>query len=214
MHLVPMFNVHVNCYCCTWACVSLKSSTCLSGWWLCVSLGWRNTSPLLMFRGFVCDSREYFGGRGTARCPLLHSFRENFSDVAASATSLCTSEEKGLHTAFLFTTSACTSEEEGKAFFLTKSASVPHNVGLYFGGGGTGLLPRNVGEYTQLVLRCVLSMSASRGVPALRMRLCWGTTQALVRWSPRRTWKRTLQVQVGVKESRSGPGFILHVDDL
>ena len=92
--------------------------------------------------------------------------------------------------AFLFTTSARTSEEEGKAFFLTKSASSseeeeqvfpPHNVGLYFGGGGTGLLPHNVGEYMQLVLRCVLSMSASRGVPRCEC-ACVGEQRKLIRW--------------------------------
>ena len=92
--------------------------------------------------------------------------------------------------AFLFTTSACTSEEEGKALLPHKIGEFlggggtglpPHNVGLYFGGGGTGLLPHNVGEYMQLVLRCVLSMSASRGVPALRMRLCWGNNAS---WFP------------------------------
>ena len=190
-----LFNVHVNCHCCTWACVCLKSSTCLSGWWLCVPLEWRNSSPLLKFRGFVCDSREYFGGRGIARCPLLHSFRENFSDFAVYV-----GGERIAHRP--------SSSQRRHVPRRKREGLLPHKIGEFLGGGGTGLLPRNVGEYMQLVLRCVLSMSALRGVPALRMRLCWGTTQALVRWSPRRTWKKTLQVQVGVKESRSGPGFI------
>ena len=85
----------------------------------------------------------------------------------------------------------------------------PHNVGMYLGGRGTGLLPRNVGHYIQAraaeqfsITGCtvsstdseerwkkrgmhyecktcwwrgvpgsVSSMSASRGAPALRMRM-------------------------------------------
>ena len=45
--------------------------------------------------------------------------------------------------------------------------------------------------------------------PATR---CWGTMQTWVRWSPRRTWKRTLQLQVGEKELRLSPGFVVHDD--
>ena len=151
----------------------------------------------------------------------LHAALFFTASARTSATSLCTSEEKGLHTAFLFTTSACTSEEEGKAFFLTKigeflgggGTGPPHNVGLYFGGGETGLLPRNVGEYMQLVLRCVLSMSASRGVPIANA-LVLGNNASVGSLVTATHLEENSSGASWVKESRSGPGFILHVDDL
>ena len=183
MHLVLLFKVHVNCHCCTWACVCLKClHLCSAVGWLCVSLEWRDSSPLLKYRGFVNDSREYFGGRGIARLPSSSQLQR------VHLRRRCVlRRRKDCTQAFLFTTSACTSEEEGKAFFLTKSASSSEEEEQVSSSQcgfvlrrrrRTGLLPHNVGEFMQLVLRFVLSMSASRGVPALRMRLCWGTTQA------------------------------------
>ena len=140
--------------------------------------GGETASPLLKYRDFVNDSREYFGGRGIAHCPLPHNFRE-YRDLHTVACP--TSQRRHVprrkdctQALPLHNDRRCTSEEEG-----TGPSSSQNRASLYFGGRGTGLLPRNVGEYMQLVLRCVLSMSASRGVPsALRMRLCWGTTQA------------------------------------
>ena len=74
------------------------------------------------------------------------------SPPATSALAATSSEEEGLHTGLPL-----------------------HNVGMYLRGRGN---PHKIGEYMQPVLRFVFSMAASRGVPALRMRLCWGTTQA------------------------------------
>ena len=85
----------------------------------------------------------------------------------------------------------------------------------YFGGGGTGLLPRNVGKYMQLVLRCVLNMSASRGVPRVANAFVLGnnasvgslvTATHLEENSSGASW--------GEGVAGRGPGFILHVDDL
>ena len=117
----------------------------------------------------------------------LHTALFLTTSASTSATSLCTSEEEGLHTGLPLHNVGMYLGGRGKGLLPHKigeflggggTGPPPHNVGLYFGGGGTGLLPHNVGEYMQLVLRFALSMSAWRGVPALRMRLCWGTTQA------------------------------------
>ena len=167
---------------------------CSSGCWLCVSLGWRNGSPLLKFRGFINDSRDYFGGRGTAHHPLPHSFC-----VYIIAVAVYVGGERIAH--------CLPPHNVGMCLGGGGTGPPPHNVGLYF-GGGTGFLPRNVGEYMQLVLRSqfrslgalflpptakswkkrgmhcecktcwwrgvpgsVSSMSASRGLSALRMRM-------------------------------------------
>ena len=55
-------------------CLLEESPLVLSGWF-----HWGGETAL---RGFVNDSREYFGGRGVARCPLPHNFREYICDVA------------------------------------------------------------------------------------------------------------------------------------
>ena len=135
------------------------------------------------------------------------------SSASTSSTSLCTSEEEGLHTGLTPHNVGMYLGGRGTGHLPHKigeffgggggTGPPPHNVGLYFGGGGTGLLLRNVGEYMQLVLRSqfrslgalflpptakswkkrgmhcecktcwwrVSSMSASRGAPALRMRM-------------------------------------------
>ena len=74
-----------------------------------------------------------------------------------------------------------------------------HNVGMF--QDGKAILPHKIGEYMQLVLRCVLSMSASRGVPANALVL--GNNASV----------GSLVTATHLKESRPGPGFILHVDD-
>ena len=129
---------------------------CSSGCWLCVSLGWRDSSPLLKFRGFINDSREYFGGRGTARCPLPHSFREYIFAVAVYVGGERIAHCLPPHNVGMYLGGRGTGHLPHKiGEFLGGGGTgpPPHNVGLYFGGGGTGLLPRNVGEYMQLVLR-------------------------------------------------------------
>ena len=125
--------------------------------------------------------------------------------------------------AFLFTTSACTSEEEGKALFLTKSASSSEEEEQVLlltmwvctseeEEGQAFFLAMSVSTCSSCFV--VSSAGQLRGESPRCECACVGEQRKLVRWSPRRTWKRTLQVQVGVKESRSGPGFILHEDDL
>ena len=80
MHLDETFDVHVNNRC-LFLCAALglvsayRVSIELCVGWLCVSLGWRDNSQLL-------KHREYFGGRGIARCPPLHNFSEHICDVA------------------------------------------------------------------------------------------------------------------------------------
>ena len=179
-HQVPMWSLagcfgasgsFVLCacqlHCCTWACVCLKSLH------LCVSLG---GGTALRSSSTVASSTTAASASEEER---LHAAL--FLTVSASTTakSLCTSEDKDCTGFFFFTKSACTSEKKERPS-SSQNWRVPrrrmnwfffHSVGLYFGGG---ILPRNVCEYMQLVLRCVLSMSASRGVQALRIRLCWG----------------------------------------
>ena len=158
-------------------CLLEESPLVLSGW-LCVSLGWRDSSSLLKHRGFVNDNHEYFGGRGIARCPFPHNFREYICDVAVyfgrgriahrPSSSQRRHVPRRKRERPSSSKSASSSEEEEQVLLLTMWVCTSEE--------GTGLLPRNVGEYMQLVLCCVLSMSPSRGVPALRMCLCWGTT--------------------------------------
>ena len=80
MHLDETFDVHVNNRC-LFLCAApvlvsaYRVSIELCVGWLCVSLGWRDNSQLL-------KHREYFGGRGIARCPPLHNFSEHICDVA------------------------------------------------------------------------------------------------------------------------------------
>ena len=71
------------------------------------------------------------------------------SPASSSASTVASSEEEGLHTALFLTTSAstsatslCTSEEEGLHTGLPL-----HNVGMYLGGRGKGLLPHKIGEF-------------------------------------------------------------------
>ena len=120
---------------------------------------------------------------GLHACPLPHNFSEYICDVAVLR------RRKDCTQVLLPTMRVCTSEEEGQAFFLTMSVS-----------------------------KCspcfVLSSACQLRGESLRCECaCVGEQRKLVRWLPRRTWKRTLQVQVGVKQSRSGPGFILDGDD-
>ena len=189
MHLVLLFKVHVNGHCCTWACVCLKClHLCSAVGWLCVSLGWRDSSPLLKYRGFVNNSRENFGGRGIAGLPSSSQLQR------VHLRRRCVLwRRKDCTQAFLFTT-----EEEGKAFFLTNEEQVLLLT----------MWVCNAARASFCLEQCQL-----RGESLGCECACVGEQRKLVRWSPRRTWKRTLQVQVGVKQSRSGPGFILHVDD-
>ena len=106
-HQAPMWNlvgcfnasgsfvkVHVNGHCCTWACVCLKClHLCSAVGWLCVALGWRDSSPLLKCRGFVNNSRENFGGRGIAGLPSSSQLQR--AHLRRRCVPL---EEEGLHT--------------------------------------------------------------------------------------------------------------------
>ena len=151
----------------------------------CVSTwGGETDSAPLKSTGDFCVCCDFFGGKGIARLPSSSQLqREHLRRRYVLR------RRKDCTQAFLFTTSACTLEEEGQAFFLTMSVSTCSPCS-------------------------VLSSACQIRGESLRCECaCVGEQRKLVRWLPRRTWKRTLQVQVGVKQSRSGPGFILHGDD-
>ena len=82
--------------------------------------------------GFVSDDREYFGGRGIARLPFSSQPRGGLPRR------LRVLRRIGTFT-LLLTLTWCSSEE---------GQPLPHISGMYFGGGGTGPPPHNVGELT------------------------------------------------------------------
>ena len=87
--------------------------------WLCVSMGGGKTgSPPP--KSSVLPLRRPRLPRRKRDCTLALFFT---TSASTSATSLCTSEEEGLHTAL-----------------------PPRNVGMYFGGRGTSPLPHKVSE--------------------------------------------------------------------
>ena len=189
--------------------LSCCSVGCVSTW------GGETDSSPLKSTGDFCVSRD-FGGRGIARLPSSSQLQR------VHLRRRCVlRRRKDCTQAFLFTTSACTSEEEGKAFFLTKSASSSEEeeqVLLLTMRVCTSEEEGQAFFLTMSVSTCspcfVLSSACQLRGESLRCECaCVGEQRKLVRWLPRRTWKRTLQVQVGVKQSRSGPGFILHGDD-
>ena len=114
---------------CTWTCVCLKSLYCVERWLVVC---------------FSDDSRECFGGRGIARCPLPHNFREYICDVAVYF--------RGGRIAHRPSSSQRRRVPRRRRDRPSSSQCrrvPPHNVGEYFGGGWTGPPFYNVGKYLE-----------------------------------------------------------------
>ena len=112
------------------------ASGCLGGSFiLCVPLAWGDRLSTPKSNGFIIGDRGYFGGKGTAHCPLPHML-----EMAILLDSGNFGGGRIGTSPFLLTLPVCTSEGEGQAF-------LPHINGGYLGGGGTGPPLHNNDEY-------------------------------------------------------------------